>query len=238
MSRVYFHTPSNTAEILGAERAFAACIVESLGAALLCSYVEALGFSTLYREPGLLRVAMGDGRTALRVAGQNLDGWQVLLNTAIAAGSDPVRFLARMHAQCEIHGWIAGEDRAWLADIIRTGLKDGVMRETLRERSIGWPGIIELLEANSTEPVVMSYSVCDRFPSMTAWDPGVDDDGYPLPEVEAAWEAMTVAERFAACMPSESTLRITPSNLRTQGFGHGMSAFDVLRLLTDSETPQ
>ena len=84
----------------------------------------------------------------------------------------------------------------------------------------------------------MSYSVCDQFPNMTVWNSATDDDGYPLPEVEAAWEVMTVTERFAACMPSEPTLRITPSNLRTQGFGHGMSAFDVLRLLTDSETPQ
>jgi len=231
MSRVYFHTPTDKAEILGAERHFAACIVESLGAALLAPHAEVLGLSAFYREAGLFRVAVNDGRKPITVAGEKINGWQVLLNTAIAGGSDPVRFLARMHAQCEIHGWIAGEDRLWLADLIREGLRDCVMRHHVRNMPLGWASVIVLLESRADEPVVMSYSVCDDFPSMTTWNPATDADGYPLPEVEAAWEAMTEAERFSACMPTEPSLRITPDNLRTQGFGHGLSAFDVLARL-------
>jgi hypothetical protein len=44
-----------------------------------------------------------------------------------------VRFLARLHGQCEVHGWVAGKNRAWLADIIETGRETAILRDDM-----GW----------------------------------------------------------------------------------------------------
>ena len=231
MSTVYFHSPSGDAELSGAERAHAAFVAEITGAAMLCPHAERLGLGSFYKEPGLFRIAASE--RPLVVAGEKISGWQVLLNTAIAAGSDPVCFLARLHGQCEIHGWIAGEDRAWLAGIIKDGLESGVMRGQLRGHSMGWDSVIALLESNSSEPVVMSYSVCESFPRMSLWKPDmkVDGDGEPDADISDAWDAMTDAEQFAACMPAIAAMQIKPGDLRTEGFGHGMSALDVLAKL-------
>ncbi|GAA4304598.1 hypothetical protein GCM10023178_11830 [Actinomadura luteofluorescens] len=37
-----------------------------------------------------------------------------------------MRFLARLHAQCELHGYVEGPNRAWLADVIDQGPAAGV----------------------------------------------------------------------------------------------------------------
>ena len=214
MSIVYFHTSDGEAELAGAERHHCASLAESLGAGLLCYHAEALGLSRAYREPGMFRVAVGEQK--LKVAGEEIDGWPVLLNTAMVLGSDVLAFMTRLHAQCEIHGWVAGEDRAWLAALITTGLDTGVLRRTVREYSNGWEDVIALLRARDDGPVGMSYSVCSQFPHRGMLD--VD---------ELAWDGMTRYERFSACMPTIANMQFGPNNLR-EPFNHGLSALDVL----------
>jgi hypothetical protein len=88
------------------------------------------------------------------------DVFDLVLNTAEILGSDAVRFLARMHGQCEIHAWIESCDREWAAGIIEDGLENRVMRPDM-----GWDAVTALLRDGRDTPVVMSYSVCDEFPS-------------------------------------------------------------------------
>lgn len=82
------------------------------------------------------------------------------LNTALAMGSDIMKFAARIHGQCEIHAYVEGRNRKWLAGIIQHGLDIGFLRTTAH-----WDTAIELLLKRDTEPVVTSYSVCDSFPN-------------------------------------------------------------------------
>lgn len=108
--------------------------------------------------PGLLRV--GIGRRS--VGGRTFDGWTVLLNTALAVGSDVVCLLTKIHAQCEIHGWVAGEDRGWLAGLVEQALSEGLLREAVRGHATGWCELVTALRRTSECAVVMSYSVTEH----------------------------------------------------------------------------
>jgi len=52
-----------------------------------------------------------------------IDPFCVALNTAIVSGSDPIVLAARLHGQSEIHTYVEGENRAWLADVIRQDVR-------------------------------------------------------------------------------------------------------------------
>lgn len=109
--------------------------------------------------------------TKFRVGGHDIEAWQLGMNTAMAMGSDVVKLAAKIHAKCEVHGYIEGEDRSDIAEIMEEGLRIGIYRS-----DAGWEQVIELLRSNDTEPVVMSYSVCDQFPNqhITDWMPPAD----------------------------------------------------------------
>lgn len=62
-------------------------------------------------------------------------------NTALVLGSDAVKMAARIHAQCEIHGYFEGKNRKWAADIVRKGRQAGIFRANM-----GWEEVIDLLE--------------------------------------------------------------------------------------------
>ena len=51
----------------------------------------------------------------------------LVVNTALAAGGNPVRLAARIIAQVDDHCWVEGPDRAWLAGIITKGLETGML---------------------------------------------------------------------------------------------------------------
>lgn len=115
----------------------------------------------------------------LELFGQTYHSGDIGLNTALVAGSDPIRLAAKIHGWCEVHAWFEGKDRAWAADIMEEGLETGVYRRTLirppfpgveplgppEEQSQGWEDVIALLRSGDQGPVVMSYSVCDQFPN-------------------------------------------------------------------------
>jgi hypothetical protein len=123
--------------------------------------------------------------------GKAIATWPLMLNTALAVGSSPIRMAAKIHATCEIHGRIEGPDRAWVADVIEEGLRsclyrpgffttknpmaeliigskqEGTLTEEDKEQvfvSMGWTEIVEQLRKSDQGAVVMSYSVTDGFP--------------------------------------------------------------------------
>jgi hypothetical protein len=124
------------------------------------------------------------------VAGQQLDGGSVALNTALVAGSDVIALAAKIHGWCESHGWIDGPDRKWLADLIDEGLRCGIYRAGLwyyepggkrKWSDQGWEDVTALLRETDDGPVVMSHSVTDGFPNLdiAEWDPVVDAGWMP-----------------------------------------------------------
>jgi hypothetical protein len=240
MSRVYFHTPTQEAELLGPERYWAGHVADSI----------TTGFITPTPgggEADILNEMLPPGHYARRRSGADpagfaqwantfllawragvdlhwrehrLGSWLFTLNTAIAVGNDPVRFLTRVHAQCELHAWVDGPDREWLAGIITAGLRSGVYRP-----GMGWDNVIALLLVRDDEPVVMSHSVTDQFPNPYATTLVVGED----PD---AWYDLPTSEKWAGSMEwlrsQPGGLQITPANLASLRFGHGLTVFDLL----------
>jgi len=171
-----------------------------------------------------LRVAMDS--SILVIGGSPIDVFSATLNTAIVMGSDPIILSARLHGQCEIHTYIEGKNRNWLAGIIEQGRKSGILRS-----DSGWESAIEHLRERDDEPVVTSYSVCDSFPNagVSDWKPDkVDEDG------EADWDAyydLSSEERWSLGMTAlraKPYMEMTPENWSTYYFGDGQTGFSLL----------
>lgn len=155
--------------------------------------------------------------------GEKVPAIELILNTAMALGSDVVKFLARLDGQCEIHMWAEGEDRAWLADLIVQGRADGVLRPNM-----GWESVASFLRARQYVPVVCSYSVTASFPN-----PGVL--GLTTEEEEERFFKRAPGSQWELCMTGLRTvqgrlLQISPSTLARR-FGAGMDAFEFLERL-------
>jgi hypothetical protein len=246
MSRVYFTTRhEGTVELLGCERAWMGLLCSELAAGVVPDWPERLEPRLTpdaplrhWFEDGKLQVLRRWIRTYLGAGddtaqftdddGTPLDTFSLVLNTALALGSNPVAVMARLHAQCEIHCYVEGEDRAWLADVIDRGLHDGVMRP-----GMGWDNVTELLRSirgDWTDPVVTHYSVTAGFPNahVADWEPpaGLDPDAavdawYDLPDNEQ-WE---LALNGLRSRPGRR-LRLSPESLRAR-FEHEKSFFDL-----------
>lgn len=230
MGKVYFHSPSGEAELRGSERAHAGWLTSAIGIAALDLRVESLRFIECEFAGRVSRpedvagaeVSLRVGSASFALPSGRYDAWEALLNTCLVLGSEPLCFLARMHAQCEIHAWVDGPDRAWLAGVMGDGCRVGLMRD-----GQGWDDVTALLRARSDEPVVMSYSVCDQFPSrdVAQWKPPLGEDGAPNRD---AWYDLDEAERWRLAMAGVQDMRFGPDTLR-RPFGHRKSAFDIKR---------
>lgn len=261
MSRIYFHSEHGTAEVRGWERAHMGVLSTDL---LKASLILHGGAS---RKPTILRaIPLGeyvhaiDGYALERdldvwlsvaidheflIDGHRADVFTVALNTALALGNDVVKLCARLHGQCEIHCYVEGPHRAWLAGIIEQGRKIGLLR-----KDSGWEDVITLLRSRADEPVVCSYSVCEQFPNYgivrregvwtaprVAWDadfnerplePGEEgeedtDAWYDKPKDEQ-WQLALIALRQQA---SARHLELTPDGWDTYYFEQGLTGFDV-----------
>jgi hypothetical protein len=137
------------------------------------------------------------------------DVFNIQLNTALAIGSDPIRFCVRVHGQCECHGYVEGPNRAWLAGVIDEGLLTRALRYETQGYGKGWEDVARLLRVRDDCPVVMSYSVCDSFPPRPE---DADDDWYDLP-LEDRW-GMAMAD-----VRSINGLEMKPENWSTIRFG-------------------
>lgn len=255
MSRVYFHSPSDTAELLGSERAWLGGLVSDLATGMLHLHYDNDALRALLPPGHHIRQRTGSDwadsyalyfRTGdselVRYRGKSLSTFSLALNTATAVGNDQMKLAARIHGQCELHAWVDGPNRAWLADIMQAGLDSGVYRKGYwyepaagGERlwqSMGWESVIGLLRTRDDEPVVMSYSVCDGFPSAYVGDwmsrrpEDTDQD-----EHSDAWYELDSAEQWRISMAvlraSGDGLEIRPDDWATFRFTHELSVLDL-----------
>lgn len=170
--------------------------------------------------------SVGSERCLFQHEGKPLETFSLQLNTVMALGSDPMCLFARLHAQCEIHAWVEGSDRAWLAGVIQQGLDAGLYRD-----GMGWDKVQELLRRGDEQPVVTSYSVTDGFPNqyVADWVGPTDDEGEPLNE-DAWYDDHTDDERWDLAMAGlrkqKGMEAMSPETLR-HDFGHGISMLDL-----------
>jgi hypothetical protein len=235
VGRVYFHSEHGTAELRGSERAHLGSLTYDLAAGFLRStysreveqllalvkpghYLHqvdrsAVGWLRPWVEKFSITLTGALGGEFLQWKGRDIDPFSVCLNTALRYGSDPVRLAARIHGQCEIHAWVDGKNRAWLADLMQQGLDERVFRPGLwyvdrvadgpaigqgdrKWSDQGWGEVMALLRSRDDGPVVMSYSVCDQFPNREAatWQPPPMPEGW-VPDWAAGDEGRAEWER-------------------------------------------
>lgn len=190
MSRVTFSTYDDYAELRGPERHYAGWIV------------------------GQIAQALAPKDKALQMFPENDGDFCAQLNTAILIGNDTISLLARLHAQCEIHGYIEKANRKWYADLIEEGLKSRLLRQ-----GMGWEGVVNLLHDTDDGPVVTSYSVTDCFPgreaaSWAGYEEPRDDAWYEDFDDEGRWELAVKGIRAHGC-------EWRPEIWRVPNFGNG-----------------
>lgn len=157
--------------------------------------------------------------------------WQVSLNSALVLG-DAMWLTARLHGQCEIHAWVDGPNRKWLASVIERGLDTGIFREETQGYE-GWRKVIEMLLADDSGPVVTSYSVCESFPNahVAGWKPTEIVDGeadwdawYNIPQ-DQRWDMAMEALRKA-----EGCLELKPNDHGFHFGAHNVNGWQLMQL--------
>lgn len=209
MSRIYFHTrDEGEAEVLGSERAHMGLLISDVSAAFIPTFADAvLPFvaeghylhnsaraRSAYFEKDVRLALTHGGSDFLLYNGAPVDSFALQLNTVLAVGNDPLKLLAMIHGQCEIHAYVEGPERDWLAGLIEQGREAGLYRA-----DTGWESVVELLRGSADAPVVMSYSVCDSFPNpgVADWSAPVDEDGE---EDWDAWYELPAGDRWDLAM--------------------------------------
>jgi len=127
------------------------------------SYLHSIGQGALAQLDAFrtwFSVSTDESSDHFLINGEKLRLFPLPLNTLYRIGDAPLKLAARLHGQCEIHAWVDGPNREWLAEIMEWGRETGVFRAEM-----GWEAVIELLRKRDDEPVVTSYSVCESFPN-------------------------------------------------------------------------
>lgn len=239
MSRISFHHAAGpAAELSGAERAHMAGLADALFLASLGPIIDTTAepswlwgllsenhFARRHADVAnaeyWLRLALRPATTSsVRVAGRDVDLLDTALNTALVAGSDAVKLAARLHGQCELHAWVDGPDRLWLAGVVETGLAAGVFRRSLRGCDLGWDAVVDLLLAADDSPVVTSYSVTESFPDVRLAAIDRTDD----------WDSLLFEEQWELSMlglRARRDLQLRPGNWASYFFGEGLNGFQL-----------
>jgi hypothetical protein len=179
MSRITFESKERSVDVRGSERFHAGYLTDKLTSIFLDVksnrklLIKAVPsghhlhrLNTEDRDfEDLFETSLNYGSLNLELNGHPIDSFHLRLNTASAVGDDSVKLLARIHAQCEMHCFVEGPNRSWMADII-----DNASVEVFRPDA-GWDQVVELLRESNEGPVVMSYSVTESFLSTvgTEW---------------------------------------------------------------------
>jgi hypothetical protein len=252
VSRIYFHTQhEGEAEVLGSERAHMGILTRDLAIAIVPSSADRQVLAALrpdvrrkyecvtdpntpplderhgpYFDYDLLPMLFYgfDGPGNFQLNGTPLETFSLILNTALALGSDALCLMTRLHAQCELHAYVEGPHRSWFADVIGQGLDAGLYRSDM-----GWDEVQNLLRQDNEHPVVTSYSVTNGFPNETVagWESPLDEDGEPDYDAwyehprDQQWE-----QALAGLRAIEDIDALSPATLRRR-FGHGKSVFDL-----------
>jgi hypothetical protein len=259
MSRIYFHSEHGEAEVSGAERAYMGNFCGDL-------FILALNLDRhedYPSRPSVLRKILNPGHytaspdyqglrfvdalsTALRVGfdndillveGERVDCFSAALNTAYVTGSDAVKLMARLHGQCELHAYVEGPNRAWLASMIERGRETHVLRPNM-----GWEVAVGLLRSRDDCPVVTSYSVCEQFPNahVAGYVPLIDkesgeqdwDAWYDLPEGEQ-WQRALEGLRAGGV-----GLELKPDDWQTFHFRDGVNGYQLRRIAEELSGPE
>lgn len=140
--------------------------------------IPPIAVHTTYNEQqrmvSYLKTALNVSGLELVVAGVPVHTGDLVLNTALTAGSDVIRLAAKIRGWAASHLWVDGPHRQWLADLIITGVDDGILRERFyggpdlegnrRLVEVGWLSVAEFLSSRDDEPVVLAHSSEDSFP--------------------------------------------------------------------------
>ena len=267
MSRVYFHSPSGTAELMGSEFHYLRGLIYNLALGVLKvdDYEHAKRLRGLLPAGDSLRTAPFEGydfqgwvsyyETRFRVAGdddrspliewrgERLSAFSLALNTAAALGSDAVKLATRIVGQGEIHAWIDGPNRAWVATIMQVGLESGTYRTGIWFEPVlsgerqwadqGWGDVIAFLRARNDEPVVMSYSVSGGFPNAHVAGVAPEDDWSEEYEgARQAFDELPDTERWRlgvqALRASSKGLEIKPDDWGSFRYTHQLSVLDLV----------
>lgn len=251
MARIYFHSEHDTAELRGSERAYMGnmCMNQLLlsmdlydrfngdkphWAAKLFPvdhYIHR-GYGRRSQQEAI-QTALAVGQDTLTLPdGRTTTAFSASLNTAIRIGGDALRLMARLHGQCEIHCWIDGTNRAWLADIIEQGRVRNLYRADQ-----GWEAVATMLRSRDDGPVVCSYSVCESFPNagVAEWEAPEDEDGEPNYD---AWYDLPHEERWTLGMQAlrksgeghDFTLELRPDAWEDYIFWSGITGYDIAAL--------
>jgi hypothetical protein len=169
--------------------------------------------------------------------GQPLNIPAFVANTAMAAGSDPIRLAVRIIEQCDDHCWVEGPDRAWLAAIIGQGLDGGVFQRSIINYGdgplftpAGWDDVVALLLSRADEPVVLSYSGSGRFPDRPPAGWQLDRDGDE--RADERWHELGKAEQWQIALDAlrvqRPWQRLDPEAWHNYRFVHQLTVFDLL----------
>ena len=251
MSYIAFQSPSREVRVSGRERANlrVACggwLAMQLARASGWSVVDfttaltgwrprqQLGSAIEAREHLNLQCRAGD---YFYFDGDRIPIFELQLNSVLMDGNDAWKLAAKIHGQCEIHGYIEGADRADIAAIINEGLEAGIYRRGMGHSSTqapehGWEAVIELLREDATEPVVTSYSVTDSFPgphlAADDWEHDRDDPWEAGSQLSSAeqWQ-MSIAK-----LRAERGLRWSRETL-DRYYGDGLTGVGLARRVNE-----
>ena len=160
----------------------------------------------------------------LRVPGEeHISPFSVAMNTMLTVGSSVIELMARVHATCGIHGYVLGEHRAWLADIV----EEGVATYQLTGPA-GWANLVEFLRSDDTEPVVMSESSVAGWPNGMGLEAFTGDEGRYLRD---DFTALSIDDQWAQALPAliaaDTGIDLSPDIWGKRGFGNGWTIFDL-----------
>lgn len=251
MSRIYFHSPERTAEVFGSERAYLGGLTKDFAAGVMAGSAyhrdeiekRVKGFygegvygrkrveSDYEWEKQFVQWLSISCEGHLVIDGKPIPTFDAVLNTCVASKSPYLALAARIHGTCEIHGYVEAEDCGWFASLLRDALEDNIFRRNPRNQwpETSWEAVADLaaeVHEAGNGPLVMSYSVCESFPS------GVEDGEADQLSDEDRWN------RGVQVLRSESRryLRIGPDTLVTHGFQTGKSLFDLKAEIWDLRT--
>jgi hypothetical protein len=177
-----------------------------------------------------------DRAPLIQYQGHTVDTWDLVLNTALAVGSGPMRLAARLAGQMGSHVWIDGPDRAFVADLITEGLVQDVFRleiqvtdpspvvpgkSVTKRHKAGWADVIELLREDNQGPVATYVSTMDDFPD--SYTLGINDaDVWEDMENDQVWDLAELWLRNR-----HSGWQIKADGFDSYRFGHLLTVFDL-----------